>query len=40
VVKGMGSKVRIVLTGPGVEMMREEWRKWLVAWLKEARSSV
>jgi hypothetical protein len=29
VVKGKGSKVRIVMNGPSVEMAREEWRKWL-----------
>jgi hypothetical protein len=40
VVKRKGSKVRIVLTGPGVEMTREEWRKWLEARLKEIRLSV
>ncbi len=38
VVKRKGRKVRIVLTGPGVEMTREEWRGWLEERLKEARS--
>jgi hypothetical protein len=37
VVKRKGGKVRIVLTGPGVEMSREEWRKRLEERLKEAR---
>jgi hypothetical protein len=40
VVKRKGSKVRIVLTGPGVEMSREEWRKWLAERLNETQSSV
>jgi hypothetical protein len=38
VVKMKRGKVRVVLTGPGVEMKREEWRKRLEVRLKEARS--
>lgn len=34
VVKRKGGKVRIDLTGPGVEMTRVEWREWLEERLK------
>jgi hypothetical protein len=37
VVRRKGGKVRIVLTGPGVEMTREEWREWLEERLNEAQ---
>ena len=36
VMKRKGSKVRIVLSGSGVEVTREEWREWLEERLKEA----
>jgi SOS-response transcriptional repressor LexA len=37
VVKRKESKVRIVLTGPEVVMMREEWRQWLLDRLEDER---
>ena len=36
VVQKKGGQVRIAMTGPGVEMTRDEWRKWLKEQLAEA----
>ena len=37
VVKGKGGRVRIAMTGPGVEMSKADWEEWLTRQLAKVR---